>query len=93
MKRILLATACLLLGACGQQLDGTYTDETGLSQYTFKSGNKVYLSMLGAETELAYAIEDDKVKISSPQGNLVLTLNPDGSLQGPLGVTLRKKAE
>lgn len=91
MKKILLIAACLLLTACGQRLDGTYTDEMGITQYTFKSGDKVYVNVMGNETELDYSIEDDKVKIVGPQGNMVFTLNEDGSLQGPMGMKLSKK--
>lgn len=93
MKKILLITVCLLLTACGQQLEGTYSDEMGITQYTFKSGDKVYVSVMGNETELDYSIDDDKVKITGPQGNMVFTLNEDGSLKGPMGMKLSKKAE
>jgi hypothetical protein len=93
MKRPLLLTAGLLLSACGQQLSGTYSDEAGLTKYTFKSGDKVYVSVLGTETELTYTIDGDKVTLNGPQGNVVLTLSSDGSLQGPLGVALRKQSE
>lgn len=92
-KTVPLLTACLLLTACGQQLEGTYSDEMGITQYTFKSDEKVYVSVMGNETELGYVIEDDKVKISGPQGNMVFTLNEDGTLKGPMGMTLSKKAE
>lgn len=93
MKKILLITTCLLFTACGQKLEGTYSDEMGITQYTFKSGDKVYVSVMGNETELDYRIDDNKVKIIGPQGNMVFTLNEDGSLKGPMGMKLSKKAK
>lgn len=93
MNKTLLSTACLLLTACGQQLEGTYSDEMGITHYTFKSDDKVYVSVMGNETELDYALEENKVKISGPQGNMVFTLNEDGSLKGPMGMRLSKKAD
>jgi len=93
MKKSLLIAACLFLTACGQKIDGTYSDEMGITEYNFKSGDKVYVSMMGNETELDYAIDDDKVKISGPQGNMIFTLNEDGSLQGPMGMKLSKRVE
>lgn len=93
MKKTLLTAACLMLTACGQQLDGTYSDEMGITEYNFKSDDKVYVNVMGNETELDYTIEDDKVKISGPQGNMIFTLNEDGTLQGPMGMKLSKRAD
>jgi len=89
--RLFIGGCLLLLVACGSPVDGTYSDAMGLTSYTFKDGDKVYVSAMGAETELKYSVEDDKIRIESPQGNLILTLNEDGSLQGPMGMTLTKK--
>lgn len=84
------ALALLLLSACGSRLDGTYTDPMGISTYTFKSGGKVSVVTMGTEVELDYKVEDNKVKLITPQGALVLTLLDDGSIQGPMGITLSK---
>src|SRR5438093_13367895 len=80
----------LLIAACGgSKLDGTYTDEMGLTNYRFTSGGKVYMSVMGIETELNYEVDGNKVKIGAPQGgNLIFTLLADGALSGPMGVRL-----
>jgi hypothetical protein len=93
MKIPLILGTCLLLSACGSPLEGTYSDEMGVTNYTFKDDDKVYMSVMGTETELDYSVEDGKVKITSPQGNMIFTLNEDGTLQGPMGMKLSKKAE
>jgi hypothetical protein len=82
----------LLIAACGgSKLDGTYTDEMGLTTYRFTSGGKVYMSVMGIETELNYKVDGDKVKIGAPQGgNLIFTLLADGALSGPMGIRFAK---
>ena len=50
-------------------------------------------SALGMGTEMDYKVEDDKVKITSPQGTMVMDILADGSIQGPLGIKLVKQAE
>ena len=95
MKKLLLVPALaglMFLAACGAKIDGTYEDAMGVSSYTFKSG-KVVVSTLGFATEMDYKVEDDKVKISSPQGTIVMDILADGSIQGPMGVNLEKQAK
>ncbi len=92
MKNPLILSTCLFLAACGgSPVDGTYSDEMGVTKYTFKDDDKVYLSVMGTETELKYSVDDGKVKIDGPQGNMIFTLNEDGSLQGPMGMKLTKQ--
>ena len=64
----------------------------GVTSYTFKSC-KVIVSSLGMGTEMDYKVEDNKVKITSPQGTMVMDILADGSIQGPLGMTLKKRAD
>lgn len=91
MKNLFILSACLFLTACGSPVDGTYSDEMGMTSYTFKDDDKVYVSLMGNETELEYEVDDGKVKITGPEGNMVFTLNEDGSLQGPMGMKLSKQ--
>lgn len=84
--------AILLLSACGgSSLDGTYSDEMGITELKFESGGKVYASFLGYETELEYEMDGDKLKIISPQGNQIYRLQEDGSFSGPTGTFKKKK--
>jgi len=91
LRSLLPLLAALLLAACGPRIEGTYADPTGLSKYEFQSGGKVYVSVLGAKTELKYEVDGKNVKIIGSSGNQVLTLLDDGSLQGPLGIKLKKQ--
>lgn len=40
---------------------------------------------MGQTRELSYSTDGDKVILESPQGNLVVTRNKDGSLDTPWG--------
>lgn len=91
MRRLALMLAVLWLAACGRSLEGSYTDAMGVTRYTFQRGGVVYFSVMGVETELEYSIDGDRVVIGKPEGNLVLTLDADGSLRGPMGFRLTKE--
>jgi hypothetical protein len=57
----------------------------------FKSG-KAYVSTMGVTTQVDYDVDGDKVTLHSPNGNLVLTKESDGSLSGgPMGEKLTKQ--
>ncbi|WP_154048437.1 hypothetical protein [Thiomonas intermedia] len=59
-----------LLGSCGSHLSGTYGKESDGAQFTFKSGGKVDIELMGgmAAMEGSYTVEDGKVKVMFPQG-------------------------
>jgi hypothetical protein len=95
IMRIWLTLALVVtLAACGSGgIDGTYTDDSGMARYTFHRGGKVSITTMGVEAETNYEVEGQKVKFVGPQGALVMTILEDGSLQGPLGMILRKQGE
>lgn len=82
-----LAVLCTtLLAACGNGVSGTYAG--GLGSITFDSG-KADATLMGSTIEMDYTTDGDKVVLKSPQGNLVLKRNADGSLDTPWG-TMKK---
>jgi hypothetical protein len=91
MKKILTILLFALLAACGAKLEGTYADPTGIAKYDFQSGGKVYVSLLGVTSEQKYEIDGKHVKILLAAGTQILTLQDDGSLEGPLGIKLKKR--
>lgn len=78
-----LSSAALLAG-CGGGMNGTYTDSSGLLSFTFHSG-KVDVRTPGGTVEAPYTVQGDRIVIKSPQGNLVIRRNKDGTLDGPVG--------
>jgi hypothetical protein len=80
--------ACLL-AACGQNLNGVYKDDLGLQKYEFQGNGTVYVSTMGVTREAAYTVEDKKVKITKDGDTLIYDLNEDGTIKGPLGMTLK----
>jgi hypothetical protein len=81
----LLATAWL--AACGNGLSGTYQGAFG--SIKFESG-KAYATLMGMTSQLDYSTDGDKIILKSPQGNLVLTRNKDGSINSPWGRMTRQ---
>lgn len=91
MKKIIIACVFMGLAACGQKYSGTYTDQTGILEMTFKSSDKLRWGGMGMQTELDDTVDGDELKIAGPQGGtLIFTRQKDGSLAG-MGVVLRKK--
>jgi hypothetical protein len=83
--------AALWLSGCGSGLHGSYSDRMGAMQYRFKSGGNVSVAVMGIATELKYTVEGKHVKIISPQGDQILDLMDDGTLEGPLGMKFTKQ--
>lgn len=81
-----------LLVACGQNLDGVYKDDLGLQKYEFQDNGTVYVSTMGVTREATYVVEDRKVKITNDGETIIYDLNEDGTIKGPLGMTLRQDA-
>jgi len=81
-----------LLAACGNKLEGVYKDDLGLQKYEFQGNGTVYVSTMGVTREAAYEVEDKKVKITSDGDTIIYDLNEDGTIKGPLGMTLRPEA-
>lgn len=91
LKKLILLSAVLLLAACGSKLNGTYADPSGSIAYTFSSNGKVIQSMLGAEIEMNYEVDGNKLKLGGADGvSMVLTLVDDNSISFN-GTILSKK--
>ena len=86
---VLLSAA--LLAGCGGGLNGTYQTSDGNMSIKFDSG-KAYVTLPGGTVEAGYEVDGDKIILKNPQGNLVLTREKDGSLDGPMG-TMTKAGE
>jgi hypothetical protein len=81
-----------LLAACGNNLEGVYKDDLGLQKYEFQGNGTVYVSTMGVTREAAYVVEDNKVKITTDGDTIIYDLNEDGTIKGPLGMTLRQES-
>lgn len=79
---VLLSAA--LLAGCGGGMNGTYRTPHGLMSIKFDSG-KAYVTLPSGTIEAGYEVNGDKVILKNPQGNLVLTREKNGSLDGPMG--------
>jgi hypothetical protein len=90
---VLVFSAALAITAChSNRVEGAYVSSTGQMAVEFK-GDKAVVTMGGVATDSSpFDVDGDKITIHAGgmAGDLVLTRNSDGSLQGPIGI-LRKK--
>jgi hypothetical protein len=89
----LILVASLALSACsgGEGLQGTYHSAAGGAMALDFKGEKVMVTLAGERQTLDYKVEGDTVTILNPrEGDLVLTINSDGSINSPLGTFVKK---
>lgn len=91
----LFLSASLAASACGGasgKLDGVYANSNGQSTVEFRDG-KAFVTIVGGGSDATpYDVKGNTITIhvGGVAGDLVLTRNSDGTLQGPFGV-MRKK--
>jgi len=90
--RLTLLVMAAALVACGSRVSGTYTDDAGVTRYTFASGGAVTIHVLGAEVDAEYSLDGDKILVSSAQGTVVL-MRRDDRLYGPMGLELIRQSD
>ena len=90
---VLLLLGTLTVSACGaSKVDGLYTNSNGQNTVEFRDG-KAFVTMVGmASDAIPYDVKGDTITVHAGgmAGDLVLTRNSDGTLQGPFGI-MRKK--
>jgi len=90
---LLISLLLLALASCGggSNLDGVYHGMPGSPiTITLKSG-KAIVQVANESKTLDYKVEGNKLTILNPQeGNILLTINDDGTLNGELGVMSKK---
>ena len=86
---LLIAVALVSCGKKGK-LDGTYS--SSVQSYTF-TGDTATASVMGRKVgdHWPYTVEGKKVTLKGPSGEVVLTMNDDGSLSDPANDKLVKK--
>ncbi len=84
----------MMLWGCGHGLSGKYQGTGGIGSemsVEFKSSSKAYVTVMGTTVESKYDV-DDHVTLHDINGsNVVMTIEKDGSLTGPMGLTLKKE--
>lgn len=86
-------SSILILAACGQKLDGTYSAKVGgelNESITFGSNGKVIFDVEGTKSELDYSLDGNNLKISSPGGTQIMTIIDDKTIEGPAGIKFVK---
>lgn len=89
-RLLIVALLVVLLASCGSDIEGTWSDDRGLSHYTFGHDGKVVQSTMGIDVEMHYRIEGDQVRLQTPMGVVRMTRIDRDTLSGPMGVRLRR---
>jgi hypothetical protein len=80
-----ISFVCLALSGCGKKLDGVYHAGNGPAVITLKGG-KAIVDIGGEARTFDYKVEGNKLTIINAQeGDIVMTVNDDGTLTGPFG--------
>jgi len=88
-----LATLTAGLCACGNKMQGTYSNATGLAMLDLKPGDKATLTMLGQTASCVYTSDDRQVELSCGADKTAFRVNSDGSLTGPGFMGVLKKGK
>jgi len=90
---IALLTGAALAVGCGSNLEGKYRDAEGAVTLQLKDG-KANLNYGGLQLEATYTVDGDKISLRPAGGEaaqaMVLTVNKDGSIDGPPGTNISK---
>lgn len=92
VRIVTLLMGVLLIAGCGKDLDGTYVDRAGVTQYEFRPGGRARISVLGSTVSAEYTVDGDRVLVTSPQGTVVLKRDSD-RLYGPMGLELVRQVD
>lgn len=64
----------------------------GAMSVEFKGDNKAYITLMGTTIASDYSVDGDKITFKNVNGSdLVMTAEKDGSISGPMGLSLKKK--
>lgn len=87
--QIVFATLLLAGSGCGERLDASYSDASGITRYVFSADGSVVVRMAGSTHRARYRQHGDQVRISGSRGDVVLIRRSD-RLTGPMGLVLDK---
>ena len=80
--------------ACGSSnIEGTYTNATGLATLDLSSGGKASFTMLGETKACTYTVDGKTVKLDCQGDKLDFPIHEDGSLGGPGFIGAMKKSK
>jgi len=85
MKKILIIAACLfMLTACGSNVEGTYSDDSGAFKLSFDGDGYVTMTtkMMGVENKqtFEYTVDGNKIKLIIEGNSQIVPINDDGSI-------------
>lgn len=88
---VLAFTLVACSGGAGGNLDGVYHGVTGGPITLTIKGGKATVTVANESKTMDYKVDGNKLTLLDPkEGNVVFTINDDGTLNGELGVMTKK---
>jgi len=82
-----------VIGSCGPQMEGTYTNTGGMVTLDLKSGGKATLTLMGDTGPCTYKVNGDTLLLDCKDNKMDFTIHDDGSLSGPGLIGSMKKSK
>ena len=92
-----IAFVSLVTAACGDKVEGTYSNAAGLVTLELKSGGKADMTMMGNSEHCTYKVEGKKdgkkVMLTCGRNTADFAIHDDGSITGPGFMGIMKKSK
>jgi hypothetical protein len=82
-----------VIGSCGPQMEGTYTNTGGTVTLDLKSDDKATLTLMGDTGPCTYKVNKDTLFLDCKENKMDFAIQDDGSLTGPGIIGSMKKSK
>lgn len=88
-----LVCSCIVNAACGGNLEGTYSNPSGMVMLDLRSGSKADMTMMGEIQHCTWKSDSKNINVKCGNDSLDFAIHDDGSLTGPSFVGVMRKTK